>query len=127
MRKDAYSNVSAVQAIVPAVKTAAGDGATIDRKGYEALLFVINTGAIAGDGDFSVVVQDSAAGSEWGAADASDILGAIPATLGASAAYRLSYIGSKRYVRLALTKEGGTSIALGAVAVLGLPHLAPVA
>ncbi len=127
MRKDAFSNVSAVQAIVPAVKSAAGDGVTIDRKGYDSLLFVINTGAVAGDGDFGVVVQDSDNGSAWDAASADDVLGSVPATLVASSAYRLSYIGPKRYARVNLTKAGGTSIALGAVAVKGLPHLAPVA
>lgn len=127
MRKDAYSNVSAVTAIVPAVKTAAGDGTTIDLKGFDALLFVISTGAVAGDGDFGAKVQESTNGTDWTDADASDVLGSIPATLAANSAYRASYIGSARYARLALTKEGGTSIALGAVAVLSLPHMAPVA
>lgn len=37
------------------------------------------------------------------------------------------YRGNKQFVRLQLTKAGGTSIALGAVAVLGNPHVAPVA
>lgn len=127
MRKDAHSNVAALQAIVPAVKTTAGNGITIDRKGFDALLLVINTGAVAGDGDFGAVVQESANGSDWAAADADDVLGTTPGTLAANSAYRLSYIGSKRYARLALTKEGGTSIALGAVTILGLPNIAPVA
>ena len=42
-----------------------------------------------------------------------------PATLAAASTYKLGYRGFKRYVRLALTKAGGTSIAAGAVAVLG--------
>lgn len=127
MRNDAYSNVAAVPAIVPAVKTAAGDGTTVDRKGYGGVLFVLNTGAVAGDGDFGAKVQDSANGSDWVDADADDVLGVFPATLEANTAYRASYIGKRRYARLALTKEGGTSIAAGAVAVLTLPHMAPVA
>lgn len=127
MRNDAYSNVATVQAIAPAVKTAAADGSTIDRKGYGGVLFVANTGAIAGDGDFSLKVQDSANGTTWADADADDVLGAFPATLAADSTYRASYIGKARYVRLAITKEGGTSIAAGAVAVLTLPHLAPAA
>lgn len=128
MRNDAYSNVAAVQALVPAVKSAAGDGSTIDRKGYGGVLFVINTGAVAGDGDFGAKVQDSATGSgDWEDAGAEDVLGEFPATLEANSAYRVSYIGKRRYVRLALVKVDGTSIAAGAVAVLTLPHLAPVA
>ena len=125
--KDAVSNVKAVPAIVPAVKSAAGDGSTIDVQGFGSLLFVVNTGAIAGDGDFGVKVQESANGSDWADAAAVDVQGTIPATLAATSAYRVGYTGSKRYARLALTKEGGTSIALGAVAILGHPAVAPVA
>lgn len=124
---DIHSIVKAVPAIVPAVKTAAGDGSTIDVQGFGSLLFVVNTGAIAGDGDFGVKVQDSANGSDWADAAAVDVQGTIPATLAATSAYRVGYTGSKRYARLALTKEGGTSIALGAVAILGHPAVAPVA
>lgn len=127
MRKDAHSNVFTVSAIAPAVKTAAADGTTIDRQNFDALLFVINTGAVAGDGDFGVKVQESTDDSTWTDAAADDVLGSAPATLEANTAYRCSYIGSKRYVRLALTKGGGTSIALGAVAIQSLPRIAPVA
>lgn len=125
--KDLYSNVKAVPAIVPAVKADTGDGSTIDVQGFGSLLFVVNTGAIVGAGDFGVKVQDSANGSDWADAAAVDVQGSIPATLAANTAYRVGYTGSARYARLALTKEGGTSIALGAVAILGHPAIAPVA
>ena len=125
--KDMHSNIKAALAIAPAVKTAAADGTTVDLRGYNSVAFVVNTGAIAGDGDFGVVVQDSTNGSNWGAAAAADVLGTVPATLEADSAYRLSYVGSKRYVRVNVTKAGGTSLALGAVAILGNPHIAPVA
>ena len=127
MRNDAYSNVATVLALAPSVKTAAGDGVTIDRKGYGGLLFVVNTGAIAGAGDFSAKVQESANGTDWTDADAEDVLGKFPATFAATSAYRVSYIGKQRYARVSLTMTGGTSIAAGAVAVLTLPHMAPVA
>lgn len=48
------------------------------------------------------------------------------ATLAASS-YKLGFRGHKRYVRLALTKAGGTSIALGAYAIRGNLDDAPVA
>lgn len=124
--KDMHNNISAVQAIVPAVKTAAGDGTTIDTRGFNGLEFVVTTGAIAGDGDFGIAIQDSVTGSgDWEAA--TKVMGAFPATLEANSSYRVGYTGSKRYVRINVTKEGGTSIALGAVAVLGHPAVAPVA
>lgn len=125
--KDAVSNVKAVQAIVPAVKTAAGDGATIDTQGFRSLLFVANTGDVVGDGDFGLKVQDSADGTDWADADTKNVQDDAPATLEGSTAYRIGYTGGKRYVRLAITRESGTSIALSAVAILGHPAIAPVA
>lgn len=127
--KDTTSNVKALPAIVPAVKSAAGDGETIDTQGFGSLVFVVNTGAVTGDGDFGVKVQesDTSVSGDFTDADAEDMRGTIPATLAANSAYRVGYVGSKRFARLALTKAGGTSIAAGAVAVLGNPAIAPVA
>jgi hypothetical protein len=125
--RDIYSNIGAVQALAPAVKTAAGDGAAIDLATYGRVAFVVNTGAIAGSGDFAVKVQDSDDGSTFADAPAAAVQTNAPATLAADSAYRLGYLGDKRYVRLALTKAGGTSIAAGAVAILGDPRHVPVA
>lgn len=126
--RDLYSNIGVAQAIVPAVKTDAGDGAAIDLKGFNRVAFVVNTGAVAGSGDFGVKVQESdAADTGFADADAAVVDSNAPATLAASSAYKLGYRGHKRYVRLALTKAGGTSIAAGAVAVLGDPAISPVA
>ena len=127
--RDLYSNIGAALAIVPAVKAAAETGAAIDLKGFGRVAFIVNTGAIVGDGDFGVKVQESDTDQTG---DFTDAAAAVvdtnaPATLAASAAYRLGYRGHKRYVRLALTKAGGTSIAAGAVAVLGDPAVSPVA
>jgi hypothetical protein len=126
--RDLYHNIGALLALAPAVKTAAGDGVAIDLLGYESVAFIVNTGAIAGAGDFGIKVQHSdASGSGWEDAPAGTFFTNAPATLAASTAYKLGYIGDKRYARLALTTAGGTSIAAGAVAVLGRPHNAPVA
>lgn len=125
--KDLHSLVKTVPAIAPAVKTVAGDGITIDTKGFASLIFSINTGAVAGDGDFGIVVQESDNGSAWSAVDADDLLGAVPDTLAANSAYRVGVTSGKRYYRVNLTKEGGTSIAAGAVAILSHPAVSPVA
>ena len=126
--RDLYSNIGSALAIIPAVKSAAGDGISIDLKGYGSVAFIVTTGAIVSDGDFGVAVQESdASGSGFDAAPAAFVDSNAPATLVASSTYRLGYRGNKRYVRLQLTKAGGTSIALGAVAVLGNPAKAPVA
>lgn len=129
--KDTYHDNKAVQALAPAVVSAAATGAAVALAGFDSALFVINTGAIVEDGDFGVKLQESDTTTEGDFADvaAADQLGTLPATLEANTAYRIGYIGSKRkkFVRLAVTKAGGTSIALGAVVVLGHPNLAPVA
>ncbi len=128
--KDTFHDNKAVQAIAPAVLAANTNGASIDLKGFDSALFVINTGAIDAAGDFTVKLQESDTGtSGWTDVDAVDVLGSVPATLAANAAYRIGYIGSKRkrYVRAVATKAGGTSIAAGVVAILGHPNIAPVA
>lgn len=126
--RDLYSNIGVVPALVPAVKTVAGEGPAIDTHGFNRIAFAVTTGAIAGDGDFGVKVQESdLSGSGFADADASVVDTNAPATLDADSAYKLGYRGHKRYVRLALTKAGGTSIAAGAVAVLGDAQKRPVA
>lgn len=125
--RDLASNIGVVPALAPAVQSAAANGLTVDRKGFEKVTFIVNTGAIAGDGDFSFKVQDSDDGTNWTDAPAKYLIGEAPAELEADSAYKIGYWGHKRYQRLALTKAGGTSIALGAVAVLAGANARPVA
>ncbi len=127
--RDLYSNIGAVLALSPAVKTAAGVGPAIDTLGFNRVAFVVNTGAIAGSGDFGVKVQesDTTTSGDFTDAPAGVVQSNAPATLAADSAYKLGYHGFKRYVRLALTTAGGTSIAAGAVAVLSDAAQRPVA
>ncbi len=125
--RDLASNIGVVPALAPAVQSAAANGLTVDRKGFEKVTFIVNTGAIAGDGDFSFKVQDSDDGTNWTDAPAKYLIGEAPAELEADSAYKIGYWGHKRYQRLALTKAGGTSIAGGAVAILSGANARPVA
>lgn len=125
--RDLVHNVGVKQAIAPAVQAAAADGTSVDTFGFNSIAFAINTGAIVGAGDFGLKVQESDNGTDFTDAAASAVLGTVPATLAASSAYKLGYVGYKRHARLSLTKAGGTSIALGAVAVLGNAASKPVA
>lgn len=116
--RDLYNSIGADLALAPAVQAAAVQGPAFHLKGVKALAFVVNTGAIVGAGDFGVTIQESADGSTgWANADAAVIDTDAPATLAASSSYRLGYLGFAPYVRLSLTKAGGTSIAAGASAV----------
>ena len=117
--RDFYSNIATVQAVTPAVQSASVNGAAVDLKDTTRAVIVLNTGAVAGSGDFSAKVQESDDGSTgWADADADHVTSDAPATLEATSAYRLGYHGHARFIRLVLPKAGGTSIAAGAVAVL---------
>ncbi|MEQ1405648.1 hypothetical protein ABK249_11955 [Neorhizobium sp. Rsf11] len=129
--KDTFHDTKVVQAVAPAVLSANQNGAVIDLRGFDSALFVINTGAIDAAGAFGLKLQESDTTTSGDFTDVApeDQLGTLPTTLEANSAYRIGYIGSKRksYVRVVATKTGGTSLALGVVAVLGHPHVAPVA
>ena len=116
--RDLYNNISTIQALTPAVQAASINGASIDTKGSKGLAFVVNTGAIAGTGVFALSVEESDNASDWTAAAAEAVQGALPASMAADTVYRVGYLGFARYARVVLTKTSGTSIAAGAVAVL---------
>jgi hypothetical protein len=127
--RDLASNIGIVQAVAPAVLTATTKGTAVDLLGFNAAAIVINTGAIVGSGNFTPKLQESDTTTDGDFTDvaAGDLIGTLPATLAASATVKQSYIGSKRYIRVVLTLNSGTSIAAGVVAVLGDPRSAPVA
>lgn len=129
MRKDLHSNFGVALALAPAVQAAAINGNAVDLSGFSAAMVVINTGAIAGAGDFGVKLQhsDTATGGDFVDVPAADVQGSVPATLTADGSFKLGYIGKKRFIRVAVSKAGGTSIAAGAVVIKGKPALAPVA
>ena len=112
--------------IVPAVLTATVNGATIDTLGFESAAIVITTGAIVGAGNFTAKIQDSSDGTTFSDVSAAGLVGTLPTALAASSTYKQGYIGGSRYLRAVLTLNSGTSIAAGAVAVLGSPKVAPV-
>lgn len=125
--RDLFSNIGAAPALAPAVQTATANGLAVDTRGYNRVAFVVTTGAVAGSGDFGVKLQESdLPGSGYADVAAAQARTNAPATLAADSAYRLGYLGDKRYVRLVLTRASGTSIAAGAVAVLGDPQHVPV-
>lgn len=124
---DLKNNIAAVLALSPAVHAATkADATIIDLQGAGSATVVINTGAIAGSGDYTISLRHGDASDLTGDAAASgdDLLGAFPATLAADTSYAVGYRGGKRYVRVVITKNSGTSIAAGAVIVKGHLSLA---
>lgn len=129
--RDTYHSHKAVLALAPAVQADSVDGAAIDIQGFDSALIVVNTGAVAGSGNFGAKLQesDTTTGGDFTDVAAADQLGTFPATLVASTAYRVGYIGSKRkrFIRVVLTKASGTSIAAGVVAILSNGEREPIA
>ena len=119
---DLKNNIAAVLALSPAVHAATkADATIIDLQGAGSATVIVNTGAIAGSGDYTISLRHGDASDLTGDAAASgdELLGTFPATLAADSAYSVGYRGGKRYVRVVITKNSGTSIAAGAVIVKG--------
>lgn len=126
--RDLANNIGAVQAVAPAVLSATKTSDPIDLGGFESAAVVINTGAIAGDGDYTAKLQesDTTTPDDFTDVDDADLVGSFPASLEADSVVKVGYIGNKRYVRTVITKNSGTSIAAGAVVVKGHAHDRPV-
>jgi hypothetical protein len=127
--RDIVHNIGTVQALAPAVFAATTTGAALDLLGFESAAVVINTGAIASSGDFTAKLQESDTTTSGDFTDvaATALQGEFPASLAADSVAKVGYTGFKRYVRLVITKNSGTSIAAGAVLVKGNAAKRPVA
>jgi hypothetical protein len=127
--RDLASNLGVVAVVAPAVLTATNTSAAVDLRDFDSAMLVINTGAIAGSGNFTPKLQesDTTVNEDFTDVAAADLVGSFPSALAAASAYKVGYIGSKRYVRSVLTLNSGTSIAAGAVIVKGNAALRPVA
>lgn len=127
--KDLYNKLGMVQSLAPVVLSATDTGAAIDLQGFNSALVVVSTGAIAGAGDFTTKLQESDTTTPGDFTDvaAVNMLGSFPASLAAASVVKVGYVGSKRYVRVVNTKNGGTSIAVGVNVVKGNASEAPVA
>lgn len=110
-------------------------GQIIDKKGFEALTYVIATGSLAdADATFTVLLEegDAANLSDAAAVADADLLGtevlASFTFANDDSCRKLGYIGNKRYTRLTITPAANASAALiCAVALLGEAHIEPTA
>lgn len=125
---DLYHNIDAVQSIPPALYAAAQTGAAVDLKDFNSATVLIDVGAWT-DGTHTIIVEESALPASGFApvADA-DLLGTEPVIDGAdddAQLYLIGYVGSKRYIRVVTTENGGTGAVLGAAVIRGAPRVAP--
>lgn len=127
--KDLHSNIAVVAALAAVTLTADDAGDILDLQGFNAAEFAIQTGSVVGAGDFTATVQhsDTDTPADFEDVSADDLLGELPATLLADRTYSVGYSGSKRYLRINVVHNGGTSIDLAAILIKGHPEQAPTA
>ncbi len=125
--RDLVSNVSVRESIRPAVATGSVTGEVVDTRGYRSAAILVATGALAGSGDQTPKLQHShtTTGGDFEDVDEADLQGAFPATLAANSTYKVGYVGDRRYLRVVVTHNDGTSVARSAVVVLGDPEQLP--
>ncbi len=125
---DLYNNLDVVQSLPPAARTANANGAGVDMHGFHGAMVVVSTGTIT-DGTHTIEVQESDDNSTFTAVADADLQGSEPAIAAANdnQVYRIGYMGTKRYIRVAVTVAGATTGGVyGAVVVRGHPRKAPV-
>ena len=139
------NNVKIEQALVPNTYSADTVTGAIDTQGYEAISFVVNTGAFsdtAGGAYFDMEVQhsdDTVAGNFTAVAASNlsstvvsgaktNVFAHIDDTLDGGQAYSVGYLGGKRYVRLSLDFNGthSTGTKIAASSIKARPNTAPV-
>lgn len=126
--RDHVSNIAVISAVAAAVLTASSTSAAIDLQGFDSASVLINTGAIVSAGNFTPKLQESDTTTSGDFTDvaSSDLLGAFPEALAASTAYKVGYRGNKRYIRVVLTLNSGTSIAASVQVLKGHAAIRPV-
>lgn len=122
-------NIGAVQVLAPVVLTGANTSAAIDMLNFESAAVIVATGEIAGDGLFTIKLQesDSTGGGTFTDVESEHLTGEFPTSLAANAVVKVGYIGYRRYIRTVAAKTSGTSIAASVTIIKGHPHDAPVA
>ena len=130
---DGVSNVKVVEAVPAAVIVATTTtGVEVDTLGFESCTFVLQIGAAALDGSFTVAVQEDSATGMAGATavPADNVIGDLPVlSIGdQNKLFRVGTRGKARFQRIVLTETAANSTGIiSALAILGHPKSAPVA
>ena len=133
--RDSLNQIKATSAFDYASRTATANGTNIiDMQGFDSCSFVVQLATVTtadASNYFTFTLQ---------AGDASDLSDGATVTaatglLGSNLVVNsdlsnkvgiMGYAGGKRYVRMVATETGTASAAFSAVAVQGMPHVAPV-
>ena len=127
--RDLSHNIGVATVMAPAVQAATVTSEAFDLLNFNAFALLVTTGAIVGAGNFTAKLQhmDTTAGGSFADVPSADLIDALPDSLAADTVIKVGYKGGKRYLRVVLTKNGGTSIAVGVVLIKGASRNRPVA
>lgn len=133
--KDLANDILIRPCIAPAVVTdnTAQVGAIIDRQGYQSVVYGIVTGTLDdADTALTVLLEE---GDDSGLSDATAVADidlnntealAAPTFADDGEAFKLGYVGNKRYTRMTITPANNTgNIPIAAVAIMGNPENRP--
>jgi hypothetical protein len=134
--RDNLNNAKVSKAFAYASRTASANGEIIDTRGFDSLTFLIQLATVTtadATNFFTFTLQH---GDDSGLSDAATVTAATgllgsnlvvnDSTTQSDMIGMMGYAGGKRYVRLVATETLTASAAFSAVAVQGLPHVAPV-
>lgn len=133
IRRDLKSNLDAAQSLAPAARTAAANGTGVDLAGYGSALILLALGLWT-DGSFTFSVEESDDNSAFTAVASGDLLGAFTVVDGTdddNTIQRVGYVGTKRYIRVAVAQGASpapsTGLVCSAEVLRGHPDVAPLA
>lgn len=139
--KDIHSGMTARVAIAASTYSATTAPPAVDLQGFNTAEIVVNIGeggiVFSNTNKVEFILTHSDDGSTFAPVTAKDVLGIAAVTDGivktlaadhpTAAAYRLGYVGTKRYLKLQAKFSGthGTGTALAAVVIAGEGHDSP--
>lgn len=128
-KRDLHNQLAVVNSIAPqAALTATTTGSAVDLAGFRSAAVIVHAGA-ATDGTFTPTVEESdQSGSGFTPVAAGDLSGSFAAITSATDdnVQEVSYLGTKRYIRVVLTETvASTGAFITALVVKGNPITTP--
>ncbi|TIV38941.1 MAG: hypothetical protein E5V91_12405 [Mesorhizobium sp.] len=118
--RDLYNDLGFSQSLAPAARNASANGSGVDINGYSGAVVIISAGAWT-DGTHTFDIQESDDNSTFTSVAAGQIQGSKPVVNSAPTAskvYKVGYLGTKAYVRAAVTVAGATTGAVYSASVV---------
>jgi hypothetical protein len=116
--RDLEARIDAATSLTPAGnRTSSANGTGVDLQGYDGAVVVVSAGTIT-DGTHTPKVQESDDNSTFTDVASTDLAGTALVAITANSVQRISYVGNKRYIRVATTVSGTTTGGMYTASVL---------